>query len=209
MNKKIYIVLLTFVFSFLVYAEDKPVDFFYNLQSDRVEYNTQSLSGLEEYRSVVQAAIQSSNLDVLGDLRTVVTLQTPLSKEETVEFFERQKIKPEQVVIYSIDSQGILATSMLVDPTKELILASFDGLSIKGNDVIGTVAFYAFIPFKKVKEIQGDERVYLADFTGDGKLHSLRSKTLTNREKGDEQAFVSELHHVAWTLYQHKGRVQK
>jgi hypothetical protein len=208
MKKKIYVVLLAFVFSFFVYAEDKPVEFIYSIQQDRVEYDTQSLSGLEQYKGAVQESMETSKLDVLGDLRTVVTLQTPLSQDETLDFFEKQKIKPEQVVIYSVDSQGLLATSMLVDPTKELITSAFETLSIKGNDIIGTVAFYAFIPFKKIKEIQQDERVYLADFTGDGKLHSLRSKVLTNREKSDQPVFAGELHHVAWTLYQNKGKIQ-
>ena len=205
MSKKLYIILLVFVFSFLVYAEDKTVEFFYNIESDRVEYNTKTLSGLEEYKNAVEKSMNTSNLDVLGNLRTVVTLQTPLSKEETLYFFESKKIKPEQVVIYSIDRQGLLATSMLVDPTRELIEASFEGLSIQGNDIIGTVAFYAFIPFNMVKEIQKDDRVYLADFTGDGKLYSLRSKILTNREGNKQPVFVRELHHVAWTLYQNKG----
>jgi hypothetical protein len=203
MNKKIIFTLVLFVFSGLLYAEDKPIEYIYDTLESKVEYHNSTVEGVKEYKKKVDG-LTVDNLDIMGDLRTVITLDTPLNKDETMAFLEKYKMKPAQVVMYSIDPSGLLATSACTDPNGNSgnnIFECFNNTLNQGGEFIGTVAIYAFLPVEKIKQLKQDKRVYLVDYSGDPRRYSIRSKIVTDRLSADVQPFIGDLHHVAWPIY--------
>ncbi len=204
MKKKILLVIsliLVSVSSYL-YAKDVPIEPFYHMKSDRVTYDMESIQGIQDYKTSVDNALLPSDLSNMGELRTVITLSNSLDTKETIDFINQYNLKVKQLVIYSLDSMGNIETSMLSEVSDKYIQFTFDQLT--NNEVLGSVAMYVYTDVDNIQNLQQDERVFLADYSADRKLFSLRGKFNTNREKTDIKPFVSQKHHVAWTLYMNK-----
>ena len=204
MKKKILLVisLILISVSSYLYAQDVPIEIFYHMKSDRVSYDMESIQGIQNYKTSVNNALLPSDLSNLGDLRTVITLNTPMNSEKTIDFINQYNLKVKQLVIYSLDNMGNIETTMLSEVSDKYIKFAFEQLS--DNEVLGSVAMYVYTGIDNIQNLQQDERVFLADYSADRKLFSLRGKFNTNREKTEIEAFVSQRHHLAWTLYTEK-----
>lgn len=195
------LILTALLLSFISYAEDKPIKYFYNKIENRVSIDTKTVEGRQTYKSLIDETMNTRNLDIMGNLRTVITLKTPLNYEETIAFLSKYDLKAEQIVVYSYEPSGNIGTMNVTKPSNENIAFAFEDIENLGNDIIGTVAIYTFIPLKTAKLVHQDKRVFIADFSADRKLYSLRAKLLTNREDKTIPAYEGKRHHIAWDIY--------
>lgn len=201
--KKI-LILTALLFSFIAYAEDKPIKYFYDKTEDRVSIGTKTEQERQTYKSLIDETMNTRDLDIMGDLRTVITLKKPLNYEETIAFLSKYSLKAEQVVIYAHEPSGNIGTMNVTKPSNENIAVAFHDMQSLDNDIIGTVAIYTFIPMQKAKLVHQDEQVFIADFSADRKLHSLRAKLFTNREDKTMSIYEGKRHHIAWDIYSKK-----
>ena len=207
-KKIVFIFTILLSFSGVLYAEDKPLETLYNALESKLEYDTSTLSGVRAYKQQVDRLVVS-NIGAMGDLRTVITFDEPLNRNETFAFLERYKIVPAQVIRYSIDPKsGLLVTSACIKPQDGNLNACFSNDTKRQGNFIGTVAIYTFTSIDTIEELRKDQRIYLVDYSGDPRRYSLRSKVATNWLSADVQPFVGDRHHVAWPLYIEKLGLQ-
>lgn len=149
------------------------VDNLANEVNGRIEYDSSTVTGIEQYRAFNNQELAKilQDVDSMAGIPTKITFNSPLSQEELTEFVQQYEIEVESYLIYMLEPDGKIATIQGGPSDGELVPTTFFNAATgsisqeysPGAEFLGWVEVSGTVQASRVSELNKDPHVFLVD----------------------------------------------
>jgi len=149
------------------------VDNLANEVNGRIEYDSSTATGIEQYREFNNQELAKllQNVDAADSIPVKITFNSPFSQEKFAEFVEQYQIEVENYLIYMLEPDGKIATIQGGPTETELVPTEFFNIATSsvaqeyspGAEFLGWVEVNGTVQANRVSQINDDPHVFLVD----------------------------------------------